>query len=339
MNPALLLSILSALTAGIWSVWTWSEEQQKERQIKRDHEAALYVNAFIAAAEELQSKLFRILEEDELATYREEYPDQYENGSPAAIAFLHCLSLYFGWAHCTYRFGPYTKDPQEIELTRRIAETLENRSRFPGDAFRFSMDERVALGAAVLRQVGEIMVIHPVYEPVPLYQFDEDINDKQSKRVRLYESKAVRRALAAIDHADRAESLEGHERLAVLQILLVDLLGYMESKEGFHVSIGERRKVRLKGAYAAALPNPAQTKGPATATKILHQIRGRIRLGVPRVKTDAAYANRLQAHLGALENVTSIRINPAAASIVVCYSPEIPGAEFAVKVLNTVKDA
>jgi hypothetical protein len=50
MNPAQILSVLSALAAAVWSVWTWSEEQQKERQLKRDREAALYVNTFIAAA-------------------------------------------------------------------------------------------------------------------------------------------------------------------------------------------------------------------------------------------------------------------------------------------------
>src|SRR5215475_9882394 len=92
MNLAQMLSVLSALAAAVWSVWTWSEEQQKDRQIKRDQEAALYVNAFILALEELQSLLYRILEEDELAFYKQEYREQYEFGSPAAIEFLYHLS-------------------------------------------------------------------------------------------------------------------------------------------------------------------------------------------------------------------------------------------------------
>jgi hypothetical protein len=97
MNLTQMLSVLSALAAAVWSVWTWSAEQQKDRQIKRDQEAALYVNAFIVALEELQSLLYRILEEDELAFYQQEYPEQYACGSPAAIELLYHLSQYFGW--------------------------------------------------------------------------------------------------------------------------------------------------------------------------------------------------------------------------------------------------
>ncbi len=339
MNPAQILSILSALAAAVWSVWTWSEEQQKERQLKRDHEAALYVNAFIAAAEQLQSKLYRILEEDELASYKKEYPDQYEFASPAALEFLHSLSQFFGWTHRTYRYGPYTRDARVIELTRRIGEAFENRSEFSGDAFRFSMDERISLGTAVLRHVGDLTAVHPVFESIPLYQFEEEISDKQSKQARLYQSRAVRCTLEAIDRADQAESLEGHERLAVLQNLLVDLLSYLESKEGFSVSVAERRKAGLRGVYTALDPAPRQITRLATVARILHQTRGRIRLGVPRVKTDEAYANRLQSLLGSVEHVTSIRISPAAASVIICYSPDIPVAEFAARVLKTVEGA
>lgn len=339
MNPTLILSILSALAAAVWSVWTWSEEQQKERQLKRDHEAALYVNAFIAVAEELQSKLYRILEEDELASYKKEYPDQHEFASPAAIEFLHCLSQFFGWGACTFRYGPYTRDPRVIELVRRISEACENRSEFSGDAFRFSLDERISLGTAVLRHIGDVTAVHPVFESIPLYQFEGDISDKQSKRTRLYQSRAVRCTLDAIDRADRAESLEGHERLAVLQNLLVDLLAYLESKEGFSVAVGERRKARLIGVYAAVSPNPGQTMGPATVVRVLHQTRGRIRLGVPRVKTDEAYANRLHALLRSVETVTSIRISRAAASVIICYSTDISAAGFATRVLKIVEGA
>ncbi len=339
MNPAQILSVLSALAAAVWSVWTWSEEQQKERQLKRDHEAALYVNAFITATEELQSKLYSILEEDELAFYKMEYQDQYEFGSPAAVEFLHCLTQFFGWAHRTFRYGPYTKDPRVIYLTRRIGETFESRSEFSGDAFRFSLDKRISLGTAVIRRVGEVTAVLPVFESIPLYQFEDEISDKQGKYARLYQSRAFRCTLAAIDRADRAESLEGHERLAVLQNLLVDLLAYLESKEGFSVSVAKRRKARLRGVYAAGSPAPGQTTRQTTFARILHQTQGRIRLGVPRVKTDEAYAHRLQSLLGSVENVTSIRISPAAASVIICYSPETPAAEFAARVLKTVEDA
>jgi len=329
MNLAQMLSVLSALAAAVWSVWTWSEEQQKDRQIKRDQEAALYVNAFLFALEELQSRLYGILEEDELALYKQEYPEQYALASPAAIALLYHLSQYFGWAYRIYRYGPYTKDPRVMALIRELGNIWNSRG-FAGDAFRFSMAERVALGEAVVRPVGEVTAVLPVFEAIPLYQFQEDIRDNKSPYAPLYQSQAIRCTLAAIDRAEKAEALEGYERLAVVQHLLVDLLAYLESREGLSVLIGEHRKARLRGAHSRVLP------GPATMPSILHQSRGRIRLGVPRVKTDKAYAHHLQSLVESMEHVTSMRINAGAASVIICYSPAIPEAEFARTVVQTM---
>jgi len=336
MDP-LILSVLSALGAAVWSVWTWSEHQQKERQIKRDREAALYVNSFILAVAQMQSKLYKILEEDELAFYKREYPGHYEFASPAAIEVLHYMGVYFGWAVSIYRYGPYTRDSQMIALTRKIAEAWENRRRFPGVAFRFSMDDRAALGNAVLRRIGEDADALPVFEAVPLYQFEADINDSNSKHAAsLYHSRAVQATVAAIDSADNAESLEGHERLAVLQNLLVDLLAYLESQEGFRVSFGERKKARVKGVQYAPTGRTGDEPLPVDAA-IIHQIPGRIRVGVPRIKTDRDFADRLQSRLQSVENVQSVRMSTAAASVVISFSPEIPGSEFARAVLNAIR--
>ncbi|MGO9611505.1 MAG: HMA2 domain-containing protein [Dissulfurispiraceae bacterium] len=333
MNPTLILSVLSALAATVWSVWTWSEEQQKERQLKRDQAAALYVNSFMLAIAELQSRLYNILEQDELAFYKREYPEKYEFGSPAAIEILYRLSQYFGWGYYTYRFGPYTKDPRVIELSRKIGETFESRSKFSGDAFRFSFDERASLGQAVVRRVGEVTTILPVFQSIPLFQFEEEISDKQSKHARLYQSRAVRCTLAAIDRADQAEALEGIERLAVLENLLTDLLAYLESKEGFRVSLGEPVRAILRETHAQVSP----LQSPIAS--ILHQTRGRIRLRLPRLKTDKAYASALQSLLESVENVRSIRVSTGAASVIICYSPDIPEMEFARKALNAIQEA
>ena len=253
MNLAQMLSVVSALAAAVWSVWTWSAEQQKDRQIKRDQEAALYVNAFLVALEEVQSLLYRMLEEDELALYQQEYQEQYAGGSPAAIAILYHLSQYFGWGVRIYRYGPYTKAPRVVALIRELGHTWSSR-RFAGEAFRFSLDERVALGEAVVRHVGEVTAVLPVFEAIPLYQFQADINDPQSPYAPLYQSQAVRCTLAAIDRAEKAEALEGYERLAVLQHLLVDLLAYLESREGLSVFLEEHRKARLSGAQSRGAP-------------------------------------------------------------------------------------
>ena len=331
MNPTLILSILSAVTAAVWSVWTWREEQQKEREVIRDREAALFVNSFIQALEELQSRLYGILEGDGLAFFKREYPQQYEFGSPVAIEILYRIAKCFGWIYRTFRYGPYTNDPVVIELVRKIGDTYESHSRFPGDAFRFTYEEGIALGEAVVRRTGVVLDLIPEFESIMLFQFYEELGDKSSKRALLYRSKAVRRTLAAIDQADRPEELEGAERLAVLQNLLVDLLTYLEEMEGFSVSPQKRRRAKLRGAAAEALP------AVATEATVVHQTPGRLRLRVPRLKADDTYASRLQALLETVDQVRDIRINESAASVVVSFNPGIADTEFAGRVVKTIE--
>jgi hypothetical protein len=327
VNPLQILTILSTVAAGVWSVLTWREEQEKERRIKRDREAALYVNSLILATEELQSVLYKILAEDELAYYKKQYPDQHVFGSPGAIELLYRVAQFFAWAHRTWRFGPYTRDPTVIALVREAGKAWESRA-FPGDAFCFSLAERLALGDAVVRHIGETSDALPMFEAIPLYEFEKEIRDERGERAPLYRSRAVHLTLSALDRADKPEALEGHERLAVLQNLLVDLLVYLERKEGFCFS-GEK-KVVLAGSYA-------MTEEQVTPLRTIHQTRGRIRLGVPRVKTDRAYAHRLQSLLESMENVTCVRVSPDTASVIISYSPHIPEAEFAGAVAKTIE--
>jgi hypothetical protein len=331
MDPTLVFSVLSALTAAVWSVWTWREDQEKERKLQRDQKSAAFVNSFIQAMEEVQSRLYGILEEDDLAFYKKEYLNQYEFSSPFAIEILYRLTKYFGWSYYTFRYGPYTNDPVVIELVRKIGKTFGSHNQFSGAAFRFTYEERVALGVAVVRRTGDLMGSIPVFESITLFQFQEEMSDKSSKHIQLYQSRAVRRTLAAIDNADQAEELEGFERLAVLQNLLVDLLAYLEDVEGFSVSPWKRKRARLRGTAAEALPPLA-----ADAT-VVHQTPGRIRIRVPRLKTEDTYAPRLQSLLESMDNVRSIRINVSAASVVIGFSPEIPGGEFARRLATTIE--
>jgi len=331
MNPALLVSVLSALAAGVWSVWTWKEEQAKERQNKRDQMAALFVNSFMLATEELQARLYGILEGDDLAFYKKEYPGPHEFGSPLAIEILYRLAQYFGWGNRNYRHGPYTRDPRVIELIRQIGETFENRTRFPGDAFRFTFEERVSLGEAVVHYSRDVMGFIPTYHAITLHEFQQDINDNSGKYAQLYRSQAVQRMFAAIDRSYRPEELEGVERLAVLQNLMVDQINYLEDMEGFSVSSKKRRRARLRGAMAKALHELA-----AVAT-VVHQTPGRIRLKIPRLKTDDTYAFHLQSLLDTVDQVRSISISVNAASVVINFSPEIPVTKFAGRVTKTIE--
>lgn len=58
---------------------------------------------------------------------------------------------------------------------------------------------------------------------------------------------------------------------------------------------------------------------PTPEFKVVHSIPGRIRLRIRELKEDVAFSTRLQALVSALEPVTEVRVDPAAASIVVHY--------------------
>ena len=50
------------VAVGLWAVWTWSRTQEAERHTRRDRLAALFVNPFMSACEDLQSRIYSILE-------------------------------------------------------------------------------------------------------------------------------------------------------------------------------------------------------------------------------------------------------------------------------------
>jgi hypothetical protein len=184
----------------------------------------------------------------------------------------------------------------------------------------------------VVRRTGDATALIPTFESVTLFELQQEMNDKSSKRTPLYQSKAVRSTLAAIDRADRPDALEGVERLAVLQNLFVDLLTYLEGMEGFRVSIGGRRRARLRGSSAQLL------SGAATLAAVIHQTPGRVRMRVPRLLSDDTYADSLQSLLESVDSVRNVRISVSAASVVVSFSPEVPGIEFARKLVKTIED-
>ncbi len=56
--------------------------------------------------------------------------------------------------------------------------------------------------------------------------------------------------------------------------------------------------------------------------QVKHWIKGRLRLVIPRLATDAEYSERLQYQIMASSSAFTVRINPKAQSLVVLYDPE-----------------
>jgi len=336
MNP----TFLSALAAAAWSVWTWQSEREKTREAKRDEMSSQYVNTFILVTQELQRVLFKILEEDELARCRPRRPQPVAPASaiaaasavapasPVAIDLLYHLSNFFGWGLINFRWGPYARDSKMIAMMAQIGELMESRSRFPGDAFRFTMCDRIGLGGAVVRPVGETP-LGPTFMVLSRAKFEEEMRDEVTDYGILFHSDDIRYTLEAVDRAIAGEKLEGRERLAVLQNLLVDLLSYLEQQEGFRISYGERRRATVE--EKVAVPVHVQDNvvfSPSGDIRILHQLEGRIRLGVPQLAHDETLALSLHSALQRLNYVKNIRVNAEAGCVVVEYDPEVSQTEF-----------
>jgi hypothetical protein len=330
MDPT-TISVLSACAAAIWSVWTWQSETQKERELKRDQMSAEYVNTFILVTQELQKKLFRVLECDDLAHLQQGDTRPGQSVSQAALDILYHLNLFFGWALVTFRYGPYTRDAEMIAIFAKIDEVLDSRDRFSGDAFRFTLSDRLALGSVAVRQIEESSS-KPAFVSIPQFKFEEDFLNEGSEHARLYRTEGVRCTVEAVDRAVAGAPLDGRERLGLFQNILIDLLAYLEHQEGFRTAYGKRGKAKV--------PNFSQEIVTARTMDVhmVHRIPGRVRLGIPPLHEDGAFGAELKSFLHSLNYIKSVRVNPYASCAVIEYSSEVTENEFLQAVITRVKE-
>jgi hypothetical protein len=224
---------LIAFIPAIWAFWTWADEHKKERMRMRERIVALYVNPFLSACEDLQSRIYNLLELNGLRMLRKRYPD----GSYADET-LYLVVRYFGWAAAMHRYGTHTQDPEVIRLTEAVHNAFAT-PKYPVGAFTFFRPEQKALGKLVMHRFeGQFGV---ELDTIPYYSFQ-----KQLLSPPLLDSEAVKQTLAALRKATNAKNLEGRQRLAEAQNYLVDLLTYLEAKEGFTLFPGERLKCAAK---------------------------------------------------------------------------------------------
>lgn len=222
---------LIPVATAAWAIWTWAHDHERERQRERARMAALYVSPFLSACEDLQSRIYKILELGGLGSLRERYPD-----GAYAEETLYLIVRYFGWSAAVGRYGPYTQDPEVIRLAtaaRRAFATSS--SKRPVGPFNFFLPEQKALGKMVMNSVeGE----HGrELDTISYYEFKEQLESPP-----LSESESVNQSLEALRNAEGVHKVLGRERLAEAQNHLVDLLGYLEAQEGYSLFAGDRKK-------------------------------------------------------------------------------------------------
>ncbi|MEA3274105.1 MAG: hypothetical protein U9Q81_02160 [Pseudomonadota bacterium] len=222
---------LIPVATAVWAFWTWAHDHERERQRERSRMAALYVSPFLSACEELQSRIYKILELDGLGSLRRRYPD-----GAYAEETLYLIVRFFGWSAAVNRYGPYTQDPEVIRLvtaSRRAFST--SNSKRPVGPFNFFIPEQKALGKIVMHSLeGEF---GRELDTISFYEFKELLGSPP-----MSDSESVKQSLNALRSADAVHDIVGNERLADAQSHLVDLLSYLEEREGYSLFQGERRK-------------------------------------------------------------------------------------------------
>ena len=224
--------LIPAVTAA-WGIWTWAHNQSRERRIERARLSALYVTPFLSACEDLQSRIYSILELEGLPTLRRRY-----SSGAYAEETLYLIVRYFGWLVTMERHGPYTDDPVPLQLATAVRSAFSvSESPHEVGPFNFFLPEQKALGKLVMMtREGEYGIEN---DTISFYDFTARLASPP-----LSESESITETLEALRNADDAGSLAGRERLAKAQGHLVDLLGYLEAKEGYTLFRGKRKKCR-----------------------------------------------------------------------------------------------
>ena len=224
--------IIPLVTAGV-AILTWAADRERERNREHARISALYVNPFLSACEDLQSRLYSILELDGLQTLRARYPDE-----SYAEETLYLIVRYFGWDVAVQRHGQYTRDPVVMRLSSAVRSAFSvSSSPQQVGPFNFFSPEQKALGKLVMTTKDGQYGVEP--DTVSYFDFKRSLRSTP-----LSESTALQQTIEALRHADNVENLPGHERLAVVQNHLVDLISYIEGKVGYTLFSGKREKCR-----------------------------------------------------------------------------------------------
>ncbi len=223
---------LIPVATAFWAVWQWTQEHEHERKRERKQFMALYVNPFLSSCEDLQSRIYNILVLDGLKTLRSRYPEgQY------AEETLYLIVRFFGWLSVVLRYGPYTQDPFIIHHSERVRNAFAT-TKYPVGPFAFFRPEQKELGKVVMdRFKGQYGV---ELDSIPWHEFMERLENTP-----LIYSHSVQQSIEALRNAKSVNSLPGRDRLCEIQSHLVDLLHYIERKEGFSLFPGRRRKCRI----------------------------------------------------------------------------------------------
>ena len=135
-----------------------------------------------------------------------------------------------------HRYSPYAQDPVVTRLAEAVRDAFATvDSEFSVGPFNFFHPEQKALGKLVMNRMEGQHGIE--LDTISSYEFKERLASPP-----LSDSQAMQQSLEALRSTEDVASLPGRKRLEKAQHYLVDLLHYLEGKEGYSLFAGERKK-------------------------------------------------------------------------------------------------
>lgn len=226
---------------------------------RRTRKVGLYVIPFLRACEDLQSRLYNLLQKGGLGALRDKL-----SVDEIALETLFMIARYCGWERVMYENGPDVGDPRFVRITQDLRQAFAtDQPEFGGGGpFCIFRNQQSDLGHIVVRRVGNADA-EVAFESLPSYEFRERL-----EAAGLWTKPVVVDCVR--DFAAQLESERTRIRLIAVHGHLVDLLEHLEKREGIHLfapfpraGTVERRPQR-RDKLSAATPNrPVRTRNRA----------------------------------------------------------------------------
>lgn len=124
------------------------------------------------------------------------------------------------------------------------------------------------------------------------------------------------------------------------QALLANLLVASVTRQILFKLKHPEAEVTESADATAPTPAPAPADDWGGEYQVVHSIPGRVRLKIPQLGVDPAFAKRLLKILNDDEHVITARINPSAMSLVIHYEPgELSDWQLGLQLMNLIKEA
>jgi hypothetical protein len=345
-----LLVLASTIGTAFWTVKTWADQQEKERNQRNSHLNAIYVNPFLLACDVLQRKLYRLLVHNEIEMLKErvyfEGDDESEVPYQEALEIIYTIVKFFGWSFYFLIYGSYTADWKAIRMLSTISNLFAETVQFPDDPFSFTHTKQQSLGQRFVRRVVNSKTDYPEFRSDTLYQFDREVMDSKNQYGHLYQD--VRRSIDALLAAKTSQEIPGKNRLIAIHNELVDLLNYIENEERFTLAQHPRKKVKLhKGMiiteeinkpkeknlagqlltlsyfsdFVSVISSPPPTEPSSQGLfSVIHRIEGRLRIKMPAYIIDQANFEVIRSFILSIKGVESLELNEKANSLLVIHN-------------------